>query len=87
MLMIPGEQADYMCIDFDLKYKATVAPHEISKVKKGSQKSHKANSHSVKVLDICCGRGGDISKISKAFSVDLYVGLDISLNELIQVNK
>ena len=41
----------------------------------------------MKVIDICCGRGGDINKLTQEFITDLYVGFDISYDELNEVSN
>ena len=69
-------QPEYLCVDFDLKYQATLAPPEICRrgsVKKGG--SRKAPQKHVKVIDICCGRGGDLNKLTREFLVDFSLVL------------
>ena len=78
----------YHFIDYDLKYKPNVHPDSITKSEPShSQKNNfkqnkKKNSHRINVLDICCGRGGELNKLAKEYNVDAYVGIDLSILEL-----
>ena len=44
-------------------------------------------SQSVRVLDLACGRGGDLGKWFKSHSIELYVGLDISPASLAEAER
>ena len=82
-LLVSSDKPEYLCVDFDVKYQATIAPEELRKYNVITKKGKKKPSPmKVKVIDICCGRGGDINKLSREFDVDFYLGMDISLEEL-----
>ncbi len=93
-LVVPSDEiAEYLCIDFDVKYQATVVPPELyerkSPTRKGGENDRKKSSASepVRVIDICCGRGGDLNKLTSEFTVDFYLGMDISLEELHEADE
>jgi mRNA (guanine-N7-)-methyltransferase len=68
-----------------LKYNPQKSPlelHSPSQVDRKQKKPFPYKERRVKALDICCGRGGDINKLSREFMLDLYVGIDLSLQEL-----
>lgn len=71
--------------DSFLKYNPQKAPLELHspfQVDRKQKKPFPYKERRVKALDICCGRGGDINKLTREFMLDLYVGIDLSLQEL-----
>ena len=88
-LLVPSDtQTEYLCIDFDVKYQATIVPPELCDGVSTKSSSRKKNSKSgpVRVIDICCGRGGDLNKLTSEFIVEFYLGVDISFEELLEAD-
>ena len=50
--------------------------------KKVSSKNNNNMPYIINVLDIACGRGGDIKKFTSDNTVNMYVGIDISAEQL-----
>ncbi|CAL6007651.1 MRNA_cap guanine-N7 methyltransferase [Hexamita inflata] len=44
-------------------------------------------SRDISVLDLCCGKGGDLNKYARLGSVSYYAGVDITLHSLIEAIK
>mmetsp|Transcript_19917 Transcript_19917/g.33572 ORF Transcript_19917/g.33572 Transcript_19917/m.33572 type:complete len:1191 (+) Transcript_19917:54-3626(+) len=58
-------------------------PNLNSAEKKPKKSNHKSSgAGAINVLDIACGRGGDIRKFTSDHSVNVYVGVDISPEQL-----
>ena len=87
-LVPPDQPTEYLCVDYDLKYRAAKTPPEICRKGQGGNKvKPRDKGTAVKVIDICCGRGGDLNKLMREFVLDLYVGVDISYDELNEVRE
>ena len=79
--LVLDETAAIQALGYSPQVSPMLLQSPVSKEAKKSFQYLKRNDR-IKALDICCGRGGDLNKLTREFVLDLYVGIDLSLQEL-----